>query len=108
MRFDYEEFEKVEEVMAYLVSVAPMMKQIMSIHSYKGYTFALIPLSPLSGDNILMIYSKNELEAGLYEFDLSTQKYKKVINVERADRSYFVVITPKTNTLADEAIKSLK
>ncbi len=107
MRFDYEEFERVEDVMSYLVTVAPMMKQVMTIHSYKDYTFALMPLSPFSGEYILMIYTKHNLEPGLYEFDITTQKYKKVMNIERADRSYFVVITPKRNTLADEAIKSL-
>ncbi|MEM2856054.1 MAG: hypothetical protein QW416_03020 [Candidatus Nitrosocaldaceae archaeon] len=108
MRVDYEEFEKVEDIMAYLVAVAPLMKQIVTINSYKGYTFALIPLSPLSGENILMVYTKQQLEPGLFEFDLSTQKYKKVMNVERADKSYFIVISPKRNTLADEAIKGIE
>ncbi len=108
MRFDYEEFEKVEDVMAYLVTVAPVMKQVMTMNSYKGYTFALVPLSPLSGDHILMIYAKQTLEPGLYEFDLSTQVYRKVTNVERADKSYFIITTPKRNTLADEAINTIE
>lgn len=108
MRFDYEEFEKTEDIMAYLVTVAPMMKQVMAINSYKGYTFALVPLSPLSGDHILMIYAKQSLEPGLYEFDLSTQKYRKVTSVDRADKSYFIVTIPKRNTLADEAIKTIE
>ena len=108
MRFDYEEFEKVEDVMAYLVTVAPVMKQVMTMNSYKGYTFALVPLSPLSGDHVLMIYARQSLEPGLYEFDLSTQTYRKVTNVERADKSYFIITTPKRNTLADEAINSIE
>ena len=38
----------------------------------------------------------------------STQKYKKVISLERADKSYFIVTTPKQNTLADQAIADLE
>ena len=108
MRFDYEEFERVEDVMAYLVTVAPVMKQVMTLNSYKGYTFALVPISPISGDHILMIYAKHALEPGLFEFDLASQSYRKVSSVERADKSYFIVTTPKRNTLADEAIKAIE
>lgn len=107
MQFDYEEFQSVEEVMAYLVTIAPLMKQIMTLHTYKGYTFALLPLSPLSGDHILMVYARKEVEQGLLEFDISTMKYRKVSAVERADKNYFIVTTPKVNTLADKAIENL-
>ncbi len=108
MQFDYEEFQNVEEVMAYLVTIAPLMKQIMTLHTYRGYTFALLPFSPLSGDHILMVYAKKEIEQGLMEFDLSTLKYRKVTAVERADKNYFIVTTPKRNTLADKAIEELE
>ncbi len=108
MQFDYEEFQSVEEVMAYLVTIAPLMKQIMTLHTYKGYTFALLPFSPLSGDHILMVYAKKEIDQGLLEFDISTMKYRKVNAVERADKNYFIVTTPKVNTLADKAIENLE
>jgi len=107
MKFEYEEFATVEEVLVYLVTVAPLMKQVSTVNVYKGYTFALLPIAPLSGDQILMVYTKNTIEPGLVEFDISTQKYKKVSAVERADRNYFIVISPKKNTLADQAIKEL-
>ncbi len=107
MQFDYEEFESIEEVMAYLVTLAPVMKQIMTLHTYKGYTFALIPVSPLAGDHIMMVYAKKEVEQGLLEFDISTLRYRKVNAVERADKNYFIVTTPKVNTLADKAIENL-
>ena len=107
MKFEYEEFATVEEVLVYLVTVAPLMKQVSTVNVYKGYTFALLPIAPLSGDQILMVYTKNTIEPGLVEFDISTQKYKKVSAVERADKNYFFVITPKKNTLADQAIKEL-
>jgi hypothetical protein len=108
MRFDYEEFATLEEVFVYLVTVAPLMKQVLTINSYRGYTFALIPVSPLSGDHILMVYTKASVEPGLLEFDISTQKYRKVAAVERADKNYFIITTPKRNTLADLAIKELE
>jgi hypothetical protein len=108
MKFEFEEFTAVEDVLLYLVSVAPYMKQVMPISSYKGYIFSLVPLTPLSGDILLMIYTKGKLEPGLIEFDISTKKYKPVTTVERADKNYFIVLSPKFATLAEEAIKNLQ
>ncbi len=108
MKFEYEEFASIEDVFLYLVSVAPYMKQVMPISSYKGYVLSLVPLTPLSGEVLMMIYTKGKLEPGLIEFDVSTKKYRTVAAVERADRNYFIVLTPKVATLADEAIKNLK
>ena len=45
MKFEFEEFANVEEVFLYLVSVAPYMKQVMPISSYKGYLFSIVPLT---------------------------------------------------------------
>jgi len=108
MQFEFEEFETVEEILFYLVTIVPLMKQILTVNVYKGYTFAMIPIAPLSGEPILMIYVKTTLEPGVLEFDLSTQKYKKVTSLERADRSYFLVTRPKQSTLADKAIAQLE
>jgi hypothetical protein len=98
----------VEDVFLYLVSVAPYMKQVLPISSYKGYIFSIVPLTPLSGEILMMIYTKGKLEPGLVEFDISTKKFRPVTAVERADRNYFIVLAPKTATLADEALKALK
>ena len=108
MKFEFEEFATVEDVFLYLVSVAPYMKQVMPISSYKGYIFSLVPLTPLSGDVLMMIYTKGKLDSGLVEFDISTKKYRPVTAVERADKNYFVILTPKVATLAEEAIKNLQ
>ena len=108
MRFEFEEFATVEDVFLYLVSVAPYMKQVMPVSSYKGYVFSLVPLTPLSGEILMMIYTKGTLEPGLVEFDISTKKYRPVTTVERADKNYFIVLTPKLATLAEEAIKNRK
>ncbi|MFL6493893.1 MAG: hypothetical protein ACJ70N_03715 [Nitrososphaera sp.] len=107
MKFEFEEFATVEDVFLYLVSVAPYMKQVMPVSSYKGYIFSLVPLTPLSGDVLMMIYTKGKLDSGLVEFDISTKKYRPVTAVERADKNYFVILTPKVATLAEEAIKNL-
>jgi len=108
MKFEYEEFESIEDVFLYLVSIAPYMKQVMPVSSYKGYVFSIIPLSPLTGDIMMMVYTKGKLEPGLVEFDVSTKKYRTVPALERSDRNYFIVLVPKIATLADEAIKGLQ
>jgi len=108
MKFEFEEFATVEDVFLYLVSVAPYMKQVLPISSYKGYVFSILPLTPLTGEVLMMIYTKGKLEPGLVEFDVSAKKFKTVNVVERADKNYFIVLTPNVATLADEAIKNLK
>jgi hypothetical protein len=54
-----------------------------------------------------MIYTKAELDGRILEFDINSNSYKKVAAIERADKTYFIVISPKRNTIADEAIKKL-
>jgi hypothetical protein len=108
MKFEFEEFSNVEDVFLYLVSVAPYMKQVMPVSSYRGYVFSIIPVTPLSGDVLMMIYTKGHVEPGMVEFDIATKKYKSVPSVERADKNYFVVLTPKIATVADNAIESLE
>src|SRR3712207_8828504 len=84
------------------------MKQVMPVSSYKGYVFSLVPLTPLSGEVLMMIYTRGKVDPGLVEFDIPTKKYRPVASVERADKNYFVVLTPKVATLADEDRKSTR
>lgn len=107
MKIEYEEFDDVEDIFMYMASVAPPMKNTIPINSYKGYVMSLIPLSPTTGETYLMIYTKGSLEPGIYEFDVTSRSFKKVDKIERADKIYFVSLTPKRNTIADNAIKSL-
>ena len=107
LRIEYEEFETIEDIFMYMASAAPPMKNTMPINSYKDYVMSFIPLSPTTGETYLMIYSKGSLEPGIYEFDVSSKSYKKVEGIERADKVYFVSLTPKRNTIADEALKNL-
>ena len=107
MHVEYEEFETVEDVFLYMSSAAPPMKNTMPVNSYKGYVMSFIPLSPATGETYLMIYAKGTLEPGIYEFDVVTKSFKKVDAVERADKNYFISLTPKRNTIADAAIEQL-
>lgn len=107
MHIEYEEFDSIEDIFMYLASAAPPMKNTMPINSYKDYVMSFIPLSPSTGETYLMLYAKGSLEPGIYEFDVSTKSYKKVDNIERADKVYFISLTPKRNTIADTAIENL-
>ncbi len=107
MHIEYEEFDTIEDFFMYMAAAAPPMKNTMPINSYKEYVMSFIPLSPITGDTFLMLYSKGSLESGIYEFDVASKSYKKVESIERADKVYFISITPKRNTIADVAIENL-
>jgi len=55
-----------------------------------------------------MIYTKGKLDGKLLEFDMNLKKFRIVETAERTDKNYFVVLTPKKNTIADAAIKELE
>ncbi len=107
MRIEYEEFGSIEDVFLYMSAAAPPMKNTLPVNSYRGYVMSFIPTSSHSGDSYLMIYAKGSLEKGIYEFDLETRAYKAVPTVERADKHYFVSLTPTKNTIADAALEKL-
>lgn len=108
MKFEFEEFDSAEDIFVYMATMAPPMKNTLPINSYKGYVFSMIPLNPNSGDSFLLIYTKGKLDGRLLEFDMNLKKYRIVESVERADKIYFVVLTPKSNTIADAALKELE
>ena len=107
MHIEYEEFDTIEDIFMYMASAAPPMKNTMPINSYKGYVMSFIPLSPTTGETYLMIYAEGSLDPGIYEFDVTSKSYKKVEGIERADKVYFISLTPKRNTIADTAIENL-
>jgi len=107
MNVEFEEFDSVEDIFLYMSSIAPPMKNYLPINSYKGYICSIIPLSQSGSETYLMIYTKGSLENGILEFDINTKNYKKVESIERADKTYFIVLSPKRNTIADAAIKKL-
>ncbi len=107
MKIEYEEFDTIEDVFMYMASAAPPMKNTMPVNSYKGYVMSFIPLSSSNGDTYLMIYAQGTLDPGIYEFDVSSKSFKKVDTIERADKNYFISLTPKKNTIADAAIEKL-
>lgn len=105
MHIEYEEFETIDDLFMYLTSAISPMKNTLPISSYKGYLMSFIPLGHT--ESFMLVYAKHELAPGLYEFDLPSRSYKSVERVERADKFYFVVLTPTRNTLADEALKTI-
>ncbi len=107
MNVEFEEFDSVEDIFLYMASISPPMKNVLPINSYKGYVCSIIPLTQSGGETFLMVYTKGSLENGILEFDVPTKSYKKVESIERTDKTYFIVMTPKRNTIADAAIKKL-
>ena len=107
MNVEFEEFSTVEEIFTYMASIAPPMKNYLPINSYKGYICSIIPLSQSGDATFLMVFTKGSLENGILEFDVNTKSYKKVESIERSDKTYFVIMTPKRNTIADKAIEKL-
>ena len=107
MDIEFEEFDSIEDIFLYMASIAPPMKNYLPINSYKGYICSIIPLSHSGSETYLMVFTKGTLENGIFEFDVNTKTYKKVETIERSDKTYFVVMTPKRNTIADAAIKKL-
>ena len=108
MKFEFEQFSTIEDVFLYLVAGAPYMKQVLPVSSYKGYVFSLVPLTPMSGDVFVMVYTEGTIDAGMVEFDISTKKYKPVTGVERADKNYFIILIPKRTSVSDSAIAQLE
>ena len=106
MNVEFEEFSSVEDLFQYMAAISPPMKNYLPINSYKGYICSIIPLSQ-SSETYLMVYTKGSLEDGILEFDINTKNYKKVEQIERADKSYFIIMSPKRNTIADAAIEKL-
>ena len=106
MNVEFEEFSSVEDLFQYMAAISPPMKNYLPINSYKGYICSIIPLSQ-SSETYLMVYTKGSLEDGILEFDINTKNYKKVEQIERADKAYFIIMSPKRNTIADAAIEKL-
>ena len=106
MNVEFEEFSSIEDLFQYMAAISPPMKNYLPINSYKGYICSIIPLSQ-SSETYLMVYTKGSLEDGILEFDINTKSYKKVEQIERADKTYFIIMSPKRNTIADAAIKKL-
>jgi hypothetical protein len=107
MNVEFEEFDSIEDIFLYMACIATPMKNVLPINSYKGYICSIIPLSHSGSETYLMVFTKGTLENGIFEFDVNTKTYKKVETIERSDKTYFVVMTPKRNTIADAAIKKL-
>ena len=110
MKIEFEEYSTIEDIFLYLIAVeyTPEVKHLLPVSLYKGHVFSIVPSSSLSGEVLTMVYTKCSIDAGMVEFDISTKKYKSVTTVERADKNYFIILTPKTASVADGAIAQLE
>ena len=110
MRIEFEEYSTIEDIFLYLIAVeyTPEVKHLLPVSLYKGYVFSIVPLSPLSGEVLMMVYAKGKIDTGIVEFDISTNKYKSVTAFERTDKYYFIITAPKSSSIADSAIAELE
>ena len=110
MKIEFEEYSAIQDIFLYLIAVeyTPEVKHLLPVSLYKGYVFSIIPLSPLSGEVLTMVYTKGKIDTGIVEFDISTKKYKSVTAFERTDKYYFIIIAPKSSSISDSAIAKLE
>ena len=73
MKFEFEEFDTVEEDFLSTCFVHRSMNRSCPLISTKGYIFSLVQFIPLSGDVLMMIYTKGRLDPGLLEFNIPTK-----------------------------------
>ena len=97
MKFEFEEHFAIEDIFLYLIATeyTPEVKHLLPVSLYKGYVFSIVPLSPLSGEVLMMVYTKGKIDKGIVEFDISTKKYKSVTAFKRTDKSCIGIIYMK-------------
>jgi hypothetical protein len=103
VKIEFEEYSTIQDIFLYLIAVEyiPEVKHLLPVSLYKGYVFSIIPLSSVSGEVLTMVYTKDKIDTGIVEFDISTKKYKSVTAFERTDKYYFIVTTPKNSSISD-------
>jgi len=109
VKIEFEEHSTIEDIFLYLIAVeyTPEVKHLLPVSLYKGYVFSIVPLSPLSGEVLMMVYAKGKIDTGIVEFDISTNKYKSVTAFERTDKYCFTITAPKSSSISDSAIAKL-
>jgi hypothetical protein len=110
VKIEFEEYSTIEDIFLYLIATeyTPEVKQLLPVSLYKGYVFSILPLTLLSGEVLTMVYTKDKIDTGIVEFDISTKKYKSVTAFERTDKYYFIITAPKSSSITDSAIAELE
>jgi hypothetical protein len=110
VKIEFEEYSTIEDIFLYLIAeeYIPEVKHLLPVSLYKGYVFSIVPLSPLSGEVLTMIYTKGQIDTGIVEFDILTKKYRSVTAFERTDKYYFIITTPKSSSISDSAVAKLE
>jgi len=110
VKIEFEEYSTIEDIFLYLIAVeyTPEVKHLLPVSLYKGYMFSIVPLTLLSGEVLMMVYTKGKIDKGIVEFDISTKKYKLVTAFERTDKYYFIITTPKSSSISNSVIAKLE
>jgi hypothetical protein len=57
---------------------------------------------------LFLKWKKGSIDGRIVEFDISTKNYKSVTALERTDKYYFIIMTPKNSSILDSAIAKLE
>jgi hypothetical protein len=60
VKIEFEEYSTIEDIFPYLIAVeyTPEVKHLLPVSLYKDYVFSIVPLSPLPGEVVIMVYIK--------------------------------------------------
>ena len=111
MRFEYEVFESVEDLLMVAAnSFSFGMRHISTLFLYGGYVLSYSPIPAGEKDESMWIVSlaKGSLPLVLVEFDYETKKSEKIIKATNPEKSYFLIIKPSKSTILDKAIENFK
>jgi hypothetical protein len=102
VKSEFEGYSTIEDIFLYLIATeyTPEVKDLLPVSLHKGYVFSIVPLSPLSGEVLTMVYTKDNIDTGIVEFDISTKN--------RTDKYYFIIMAPNNSSISDNAIAKLE
>lgn len=108
MKFEYEVFDSIEELlMVTSSSISMAMRQLSTLYLYDGYVISYGPVMSGEADESLWVISlaKGSLPIGLIEFDHETKKIEKISKAVNPEKSHFLVVQPSKSTILDKAMK---
>ena len=111
MRFEFELFASVEDLLAVAASSFSLgMRQISTLTQYGDYVLFYSPtLSGEKGESVWLItLARGTLPIGLIEFDYETKKIEKTNRPVNPEKSHFLVVKPQKSTILDLALEEFR
>ncbi len=108
MKFEFEVFDSVDELLAVAASGFSMgMRQLSVLTLYGDSVLFYSPtLSGEKNESVWVItLAKGTLPLGLIEFDYETKKVEKTSRAVNPEKSHFLVVKPVRSTILDEALQ---